>query len=397
MKIVDKKISSLKASEYNPRKISTEQMGHLKKSLQYFLAVEPIVVNMHPDRKNIIIGGHQRIKAAKALGWKEFPCVEVNLAIEQEKELNIRLNKNTGDFDFELLEQNFDVSDLVDWGFDEDDFDPEPGGEGGDEGEDDVPEPPQDPVTKRGDVWILDKHRLLCGDATVKEDVDKLMDGKKADMVLTDPPYGMNLDTDWSAIKGSDKSKPTFPAGRKYDAVIDDNEDFSPELIHTIFKHFAYCKEVFLFGADYYAELLPKKNDGSWLVWDKRREGVEDLIGAEFELCWSKAKHKRRMLRHLWCGAVSAEGNEAHNRMHPTQKPTFLLKDILQQWGKEGDLVVDLYAGSGSILIACEKTNRTCFGSEIDPKYCDVIVKRWQDYTSKQAVHADTGEKYPNV
>ena len=98
------------------------------------------------------------------------------------------MDKNTGDFDFELLEQNFDVSDLVDWGFDEDDFDFTPEGEGGSEGEDDVPEPPKEPITKRGDVWILGNHRILCGDATVKADVDKLMDGEKADMVFMDPP-----------------------------------------------------------------------------------------------------------------------------------------------------------------------------------------------------------------
>jgi len=119
MQIVNKDIHVLTPADYNPRKISDKDLAQLKKSLVKFECVEPAIVNINPKRNNIIVGGHQRIKAAKELGWLEFPCIEVNLTLAQEKELNIRLNKNTGEFDFQLLNEFFDTSDLVDWGFDE--------------------------------------------------------------------------------------------------------------------------------------------------------------------------------------------------------------------------------------------------------------------------------------
>jgi DNA modification methylase len=210
------------------------------------------------------------------------------------------------------------------------------------------------------------------------------MDGNKADMILSDPPYGMFLDTDFSDIKGSLSNN---TQGNKYDKVIGDNEDFTPELITTFFNNFDYCKEMFLFGADYFAELLPNKNDGSWLVWDKRKESQADGVGSEFELCWSKAKHKRRMLRHDWFGFLSSQNaDDARNRVHPTQMPVTLLVDIITQWGKQCNIIVDLYGGSGSTLIACEQLDRTCYTMELDPKYCDVIVKRWETLTGEKAV-----------
>jgi len=149
--------------------------------------------------------------------------------------------------------------------------------------------------------------------------------------------------------------------------------------------HFT-CDEMFLFGADYYSELLENGKKGSWLVWDKRKENQSKSVGAEFELIWSKSKHKRRMLRHDWLGFLSSQNTkEAQKRLHPTQKPTSLICDIIQQWGINAKIIVDLYLGSGSTLIACEKTNRKCYGMEIDPHYCDVIITRWQEFTGKKA------------
>lgn len=229
----------------------------------------------------------------------------------------------------------------------------------------------------------------MCGDSTDAKAVGKLMDGVKADLVLSDPPYGMNLDTDFSTIKGSLKSigRKHHTEGNKYNQVIGDHEDFKPELIKTFFDNFGYCKEVFLFGADYFAEILPNKNDGSWLVWDKRKESQADAIGSEFELIWSKRKHKRRMLRHDWFGFLSSEnGKDARNRVHPTQKPITLLCDIINQWGKDAEIVADLYGGSGSTLIACEQLNRRCYMMELDPHYCDVIIDRWEQLTGEKAV-----------
>lgn len=206
-------------------------------------------------------------------------------------------------------------------------------------------------------------------------------------MVLSDPPYGMFLDTDFSTCLGSLGSlgRKHHTRGNKYDKVIGDNEDFSEELINTFFKNFT-CEEMFLFGADYFAELLPKKNEGSWLVWDKRKESQADAIGSEFELVWSKKKHKRRMLRHDWFGFLSSQNSaDARNRVHPTQKPISLLVDIIEQWGKDSEHIVDLYGGSGSTLIAAEQTKKKSFLMEIDPHYCDVIIARWEKFTGKQA------------
>ena len=257
-------------------------------------------------------------------------------------------------------------------------------------------EPPKEPKAKLGDIYQLGRHRLMCGDSTDKATVELLMNGNKADMVLSDPPYGMFLDTDFSDIKGSMKSigRKNHTKGNKYDKVIGDNEDFTPELITTFFENFAYCKEMFLFGADYFAEILPNKNEGSWLVWDKRKESQADAIGSEFELCWSKSKHKRRMLRHDWFGFLSSQnGADARNRVHPTQKPITLLVDIIEQWGNRCNNIVDLYGGSGSTLIACEQLNRNCYMMELDPKYIDVIIERWEQFTGEKAVLIESVEK----
>jgi len=272
-----------------------------------------------------------------------------------------------------------------------------------------TPEPPSEPVTTAGDVITLGKHRLICGDCRRPEDVARLMNGKKADMLLTDPPYGMNLDTDWSTnadsggCQGSKKSirmkkrrlgqeKPgraewdasVFDIGvngNKYAPVIGDDEPFDPA---HLFEFFSKAREVFLWGADYYAKEIP--TGGSWLVWDKRKESQADGIGSEFELCWSSKKHKRRVLRHDWFGFLSSgNAKDAQNRRHPTQKPVTLFVDMLKQWGKETDLIVDPYLGSGTTLIAAEQLGRSCYGMEIDAGYCDVIVDRWETMTNGKA------------
>ena len=229
---------------------------------------------------------------------------------------------------------------------------------------------------KIGDLIEIGNHRLLCGDSTKKEDVERLMNGKKADMVLTDPPYGMKLDTDYSSMQGS-LGRKAGTRGKSYDKVIGDNDDFKSELITCIFDNFGYVKEIFLFGADYFAELINNKNEGSWQVWDKRKESQADAFGSEFELIWSKQPHKRRLLRHDWFGFLSSQNTkEAQNRVHPTQKPTSLLNDIMNQWGNKNDIVSDLFLGSGSTMVACQTLDRICYGMELEPLYCQVIINR---------------------
>ena len=328
--------------------------------------------------------------ALKELGYKEVECIRLDhLTDKERKEYTLVHNKTTMDtgFDLDVLLPELEELDfLSDFDFD---FGIEDEEEETEIVEDEVPEVDEDaePIAKLGDIWQLGRHRLMCGDSTDKATVELLMDGKKADMVLSDPPYGMFLDTDFSDIKGSMKSigRKNRTQGNKYDKVIGDNEDFTPELITTFFENFGYCKEMFLFGADYFAEILPDKNEGSWLVWDKRKESQADAIGSEFELCWSKSKHKRRMLRHDWFGFLSSQnGADARNRVHPTQKPITLLVDIIEQWGKDCKNIVDLYGGSGSTLIACEQLDRTCYMMELDERYVSVIINRYLNFTGRK-------------
>ena len=201
------------------------------------------------------------------------------------------------------------------------------------------------------------------------------MGGQKADMVYTDPPYGMNLDvsnSDNLGGKGKWKNK-----AKNYTPVIGDGDDFTPELINTIFACFPDTKEVFIWGADYFAELLPDRKSGSWLVWDKRA-GVEDmkLTFSEFELCWSKEKHLREMIRITWSGILGTEQEFDHKRHHPTQKPTKLSRWFIEKYTTDNSLTVDLFLGSGSTMVAAHQLNRKCYGMELDPKYCQVIVDR---------------------
>jgi len=234
--------------------------------------------------------------------------------------------------------------------------------------------PPETPITVLGDLYEIGEHRLLCGDSTDSDQVAKLMNGEKADMVFTDPPYGMFLDTDYSEIKGSKNAK-ISGGGKSYSKVIGDHNDFTPELIHTIFACFSDVKDIFIWGADYFAEFIPDKNNGSWIVWDKRgSEDADKIVGSSFELCWSKEKHKRLIARIKWMGAFGSA--DARNRVHPTQKPIKLAEWFFNQWGNKDDLIADLFLGSGTTMAAAHQLNRKCYGMELDQKYCDVIVKR---------------------
>jgi DNA modification methylase len=260
-----------------------------------------------------------------------------------------------------------------------------------DEKDDEVPDVPDEPKSKLGDLYELGNHRVLCGDSTKIEDVEKLMDGKKADMVFTDPPYGMFLQTDFSKIKGSSKSI-GFKGkllGNKYDAVIGDKEDFTPALITTIFDNFGYCKEKFIFGADYFIDLLPNfGKDGCLLVWNKRSSDEQQKgIGSCFELFFSNLPHKKYVFSFEWFGFLSKDApQEARNRVHPTMKPIGLIEKIWLWFKSPSGIVVDLYLGSGSTLVASEKTGRICYGMELSEHYTDVIVERYCQYTGNRNI-----------
>jgi len=273
----------------------------------------------------------------------------------------------------ELAVAGFDVEALG--------FDVEPAVSDGDDVEDVVPDVPTAATGKVGDVWLLGNHRLMCGDSFGKASVEKLMDGARADMVFTDPPYGMNLDTDYSKMGDG---------GRKHEAVMNDDVQFDASFLLDTFD---YCKEVFLWGADYYVETLGRTYPdlGSWIIWDKYSDDRVGLLdgkfGSAFETCWSKTPHKRELARVLVTTNYTARGDET--RVHPTQKPVALAVWFIERWGKKANIVVDLFAGSGFTLMAAEKLGKSCYAMELDPKYCDVIIQRWEAMTGEKAVLAD--------
>lgn len=390
MNIIYKKINEVIPYEKNPRK-NDEAVKYVAESIKEFGFKVPIII----DSNNVIIAGHTRLKASKKLGYKEVPCIIADdLTPEQIKAFRLADNKvgEMAEWDLDLL--NEELEDIIDINMEEFGFDLNLDFEDKEVEEDDFEvEVPEEPVAKLGDIWQLGNHRLMCGDSTDKETVEKLMDGKKADMVFTDPPYGMNLDTDYSGMKNNldfAKSK-NFTGGKKYEQGKVD--DFNPLMIDVVLSIDA--KEMFLWGADYFAELLPCKNYGSWIVWDKRANGNDDIeedyssdkmYGSCFELCWSKNKHKRDIARVKWAGVFGTEQEFDHKRYHPTQKPIKLAEWFLKRYSKDGHIIVDLFGGSGSTLIACEQLNRVCYMMELDPKYCDVIIKRWETLTGEKAV-----------
>ena len=369
------KLSQIKSNPNNPRIIKDEKFKKLCesiKALPKMMELRPIVV----DDKFIVQGGNMRLKALNELGYKDIPDTWVKQAKDfnedELKEFIIKDNVGFGEWDWDDLANNWDVEKLEDWGLDIPNFDSTIL-----EAEEDDYSIPDEIKTDIviGDLFEIGEHRLFCGDSTDSDQVAKLMNGQKADMVFTDPPYGMFLDTNYDQMFANDKNHKK--TGERFDKVKGDHSDFVPELINTIFACFNDTKEIFIWGADYFAELIPNRVQGSWVVWDKRcDENMDKVSGNTFELCWSKQKHKRLLARILWSGHHGMHKDDTKTRVHPTQKPTELAKWFFNQWGKDNDLVADLFLGSGSTMVASHQLKRKCYGMELDPKYCQVIIDR---------------------
>src|SRR3990167_8956633 len=380
----------IKPYSKNPKKHPEIQLKAIAKSIKEFGWQQPIVV----DKEGVIIVGHGRWFAyEKFKDEMDLPKPEIkqagNLTKQQVKAYRLVDNKlNESDWDMGLVieelkglsEEMFDLT-----GFDADLLIES-------DAKDDVIPDSVPKRAKTGDIWQLGRHRVMVGDSTKREDIEKLMDGKKADIIITDPPYGMNLNTDWSGAKSKlkfYKEKGCKGQGGKYEKVIGDEKDFDPRQYLEFFKH---INEQFWWGADYYKQFIP--NIGSWIVWDKRSNDGTDfnkisqsdkMYGSCFELCWSKNKHKREIARIKWAGIFGTEREPEHKRFHPTQKPVELSSWFVKHFSGEKSLVIDLFLGSGSTIIAAEKTGRICYGMEIDPKYVDVIIKRYEDYVGGKA------------
>jgi DNA modification methylase len=363
-------------------------------------------------KTNYLIDGHGRFATLCKMqkdGYIIPPLPVVYIQCKNKTEAKQKLLRLNSQYGKMTKESVLEFAEDIDLNFDEIalpdtviDFTDQSGEIAETEGDDEVPEVDEksEPVSKRGEMYELGNSILMCGDSTDAEDVARLMGGEKADMVFTDPPYGMGLDTDYSSMKNKLEfaEGKNIKNGKKYAQGIVDA--FKPELITTVFENFGYCKEIFLWGADYFAEMLEDKNNGSWVVWDKRASAENDLekdesadkmYGSCFELCWSKNKHKRDIARVKWAGVFGTEQEFDHKRYHPTQKPIKLIEWFLTRYARGGQLVVDLFGGSGSTLIGCEKNNLRCRTMELDPHYCDVIRKRYTLYAKQNGLKITSG------
>lgn len=372
----------------NAKQHPPEQVDHIANSIKRFGWQQPIVA----DKANVVVIGHGRLMAAKQLMLDSVPVIYADRLTDEEiNALRLADNKtNESGWDFDRLEQELaqlaiDGIDMTAFGFE--DLQGELPTE--DTAEPEAPDLPTEPKAKLGDMYRLGNHVLLCGDSTSVDNLRKLIGGASVDMVYTDPPYGMNLDTDFSGMESKIAN-----GGNKYDAGAVD--DFAPEMVDTVFA--VDAEEVFLWGADYYAELIPDRNDGSWIVWDKRANGNDDaaedyasdkMYGSCFELCWSKRRHKRDIARIKWAGVFGMEQEFDHKRVHPTQKPIKLAAWFIERYSKQGATILDLFGGSGSTLLACEQTGRKCLMCELDPHYVDVIIARWEKMTGQQATRIE--------
>ena len=383
-------ISQLQFRDKNPRLIKAENLEKLKNSIKDdpdFLTKRKILVNDTKDWM-IVYAGNQRLRSLLALWYTEVPDewidIEKNIPLKLMEKRAFKDNVEYGEYDHDKL-KDFDLEflkelDLPEWELDLselNDIDLD------EEKEDSVPEPAKEAkLIEIGDIIQLWPHRIMCWDSTDKETVDTLMDGKKADMVFTDPPYWMFLDTDYSSMKNDEKS---IGKSNKFNKVIWDSEDFNPNLVLIPMEYFDYCDEFFTRWADYYAEIIANKNEWSWIVRDKSfsdSENTDKMYGSNFELCWSRARHKRELARIKWKWLFGMDKDDTKSRVHPTQKPAILAEWFINKYEKKGNgLIADVYLGSWSTLIACEKTNRVCYWMELDPVYIEVIIKRYHDYT----------------
>jgi site-specific DNA-methyltransferase (adenine-specific) len=414
MKIETIKLNDLKPYDKNSKTHPKKQIDLLAKNIEKFGFTTPILI----DENNNIIAGHGRLDALKQLKIEEAPCVRMENLTEQEiKALRLADNKiaEMGEWDMdlaiqELKELDDDLLGLT--GFDADLL-IEP-----DENDDVIPEDVP-PVAKLGDLWALGRHRLLCGDAPNSEDVSRLMEGKKADMVFTDPPYNINYkgqgkNTSNTILQDNitddafdiflDKVFANFrehtkAGGGNY--VFHDSKtqiQFQESLEKNGFEiknqliwnkpvgmigmyawnsHYSKKHEPFFYAGNKDTETVFYNQKGiSKTVWDFQKTDIELLN-------WAKKQKKAENNGKTTIWTVKKENVQEYK--HPTQKPVELISYAIHNSSKADDIVLDLFGGSGSTLIACEKTNRICYMSELDPKYCDVIIKRWEDFTGLKA------------
>lgn len=357
------KLSDLKLNPDNPRNISEEKLDKLAESIKNFpkmMVKRPIVY----DENKIIIGGNMRYRACQKLGMEEIPDEWTSDASdftpEERKRFVMQDNAEMGVTDWDMVANQYELEDLDAWGIDVPYADTTEEVE-----EDEVPEVSSEPPkSKLGEIYQLGRHRVMCGDSTDKANVELLMNGERADVAITDPPYGINIVQN-NSVGGGKLAKVT-----KYSPV--ENDD-GVEVAHKAIEIMKETTEnQIVFGGNYFANKLEPKM--CWVVWDKDNTGNF----ADCELAWTSYDKAAKLYKVTWNGMIR-EG-ESGQRVHPTQKPIKLFDYIIKDFKPQS--VQDLFLGSGSTLIACEQTDRTCYGMELDPKYVDVIRKRYWKFVN---------------
>ena len=386
MIVQDKAISDIKPYQKNPR--HKYDINKVAQSIKEFGFQQPIVV----DRAGVIIVGHGRYEAAKSLNLKTIPVTIADLSPEKAKAYRIADNKTNeySDWDMGLLIQEF--TDLLDinydlelTGFDSDELEKLIVGEKeGLTDEDAVPETPEEPKAQLGDIYKLGKHKIICGDSTELNFYEKLLENHKIDLLITDPPYNVDYE-------GKTKEKLKIENDKKND------EEFQKFLDDFTFNTFEFMKggaSYYIFHADVnglsFRQSLKNNNIQlrQNLIWVKN-----SMVMGRQDYQW---KHEPILYgwkngeSHSWYSdrkqtTLINYDRPTKSKLHPTMKPVGLIEYLIKNSSKSEDIVFDSFLGSGSTLLACEKTNRICYGIEFDPKYVDVIVKRWEQYTGNKA------------
>ena len=363
-------INTVKANPNNPRIIKDDKFAKLVKSINEFpqmLNLRPIVVN----DDMVVLGGNMRLKACKEAGLKEIPIIKASeLTEQQQKEFIVKDNVGYGEWDWNDLANNWDAEQLQDWGLDIPGFDAEVI-----EAEEDefaVPDGGIETDIVLGDLFEIGEHRLLCGDSTDSDQVAKLMNGQKADMVFTDPPYGIKVvqnkkvggDKAFGNVGGNNIVK-----AKEYSEIIgDDTTETAKEFYHT-------CKALgfenyIIWGGNYFTDFLNPSM--CWIVWDKENTGNF----ADVELAWTSFEKGAKLYKWQWNGMIRKGDKdiEGKTRVHPTQKPVGLFNDIFRDFPFES--CYDGFGGSGSTMVACHQVKKKCFMVEMSPNYCQTIIDR---------------------
>ena len=390
MKIIELKISELKEYQKNARSHPQKQIDLLAKNIKKFGFTTPVLI----DEKNNIIAGHGRLYALKQLNWEKVPCVRIEGLNEKEiKSLRLADNQIAAmaEWDMslvvsELKELDDDLLNLTGW---DKDLLIEP------DAKDDVIPDYAPKRAKRGDIWQLGRHRVGCMDSTIREDVEKLMDGKKADMVFTDPPYGVNYEAKTKGI-----------INQRKDILPIKNDNLGKDALKLIvFPAFQNIAESLKNGGVYYVCSPQGGELGLMMMMMMMEAGIE----CRHMIIWKKDcpvfsmgrldyDYQHEPILYGWRGSHKHYGNGKYktsvweiprpkvSKLHPTMKPVELIDNAIVNSSKEEDIVLDLFLGSGSTLIAAEKTNRICYGLELDEHYCDIILKRYEDYTNTKPI-----------